>query len=118
MNPDVTTLGELHSVIRLEFDKRQDMSMIEPCWEAVCTFLLFSTGHFNIANFHVGLWDLKDKKIGTNGFQSTIYCQINNDKVENIKFSYPAYYRFQADFLGDKAGCLFKLLHDKMQNQF
>jgi hypothetical protein len=107
-----TSLGELHSVIRLEFDERQDVSMIETSWQAVCTFLTFCVGQFNVTDLYIRLWDIKDK-IGIRGFQSTIYCQINGDKVEGIQFSFPAYYRFQADFLGDKAGCLFKLLNNK-----
>jgi hypothetical protein len=106
------SLGELHSVIRLEFDERQDVSMIETSWQAVCTFLTFCMGQFNVTDLHIGLWDTKDK-IGIRGFQSTIYCQINGDKVEGIQFSFPAYYRFQADFLGDKTGGLFKLLNNK-----
>jgi hypothetical protein len=69
-------------------------------------------GQFNVTDLHIGLWDTKDK-IGIRGFQSTIYCQINGDKVEGIQFSFPAYYRFQADFLGDKTGGLFKLLNNK-----
>ncbi|MDR1689503.1 MAG: hypothetical protein LBS21_12965 [Clostridiales bacterium] len=110
---ETRSLGELHSVIRLEFDNRQDMSMIEPSWQAVCTFLAFCMGQFNVTDLNIGLWDSKDKKIGTKGFLSNIYGKINNDKGENIQFRYPAYCRFQADFLGEKVGCLFKLLSNK-----
>ena len=105
-------LGELHSVIRLEFDERQDVSMIETSWQAVCTYLSFCVGQFNVTDLHIVLWDTKDK-IGIRGFQSTIYCQINGDKAEGIQFSFPANYRFQVDFLGDKTGGLFKLLNNK-----
>lgn len=33
--------------------------------------------------------------------------------MEGIQFLYPAYYRFQANYLGDKTGCLFKRLNGK-----
>lgn len=107
-----TDLGELHSVVRLEFDERQSMSMIEACWQAVCTLLTFCVGQFNVADVRVGLRDEK-KKIGKAGLESSIQCKINNDKVEGIEHQYPAFYRFKVDYLGDKLGSLFKLLNDK-----
>lgn len=109
---NITDLGELHSLIRLEFDERQNLSMVETCWQAVCTLLTFCVGQFNVTDVRVGLWDEK-RKIRIAGFESLIHCKINNDKVEGIEYQYPAFYRFQADYFGDKLGSLFKLLNYK-----
>lgn len=106
---NLTDLGELHSVIRLEFDERQELSMIETTWQAVCTLLAFCAGQLNVSDVSVGLWDEK-QKIGTAGFESLIFCRINNDKVDGIEFQYPAFYRFQIDDFGNKLSALFKLL--------
>jgi hypothetical protein len=80
LSVDTIDLGELHSVIRLEFDERQNLSMIETCWQAVCALLSFCVGQFNVTDVRVGLWD-ENKKIGIAGFESLIHCKINNDKV-------------------------------------
>jgi hypothetical protein len=109
---DNIDLGKMHSVIRLEFEERQDLLMIEPCWQAVCTLLSFCVGQYNVADLRVGLWDEK-RKVNIAGFESPIYCRINNDKVKSVEVQHPAYYRFQADYLGDKMGRLFKVLNDK-----
>lgn len=108
---DNADLGNMHSVIRLEFEERQDLSMIEVCRQAVCTLLSFCVGQFNVTDLQVGLWDIK-RKVSIAGFESPIHCRINSDKVESVEFLYPAYYRFQANYLGDKMGCLFKVLND------
>lgn len=108
---DNSSLGTLHSVIRLAFPDRQDVSMIEPCWQAVCTFLLFCTGQFNITNLQIGLWD-KAKSPDTLDFFGNITCKINCDSVEDIASVYPAYYRFTISSLGEKVGELFRILND------
>jgi len=110
LSVDNTDLGELHSVIRLEFDERQNISMIETCWQAVCTLLTFCVGQFNVTDIRVGLWD-ENKRIGIAGLKSLIHCKINNYKVEGVEYRYPAYYRFQLNYFEDKLGCLFKLLN-------
>lgn len=107
-----TDLGELHSVIRLEFYERQNLSMIETCWQAVCTLLTFCVGQFNVTDVRVGLWDA-NKKIGIAGVESLIKCKINNDKVKGLEYRHPMYYRYQIDYFGDKLGSLFKLLNYK-----
>jgi hypothetical protein len=112
LSVDTIDLGELHSVIRLEFDERQNLSMIETCWQAVCALLSFCVGQFNVTDVRVGLWD-ENKKIGIAGFESLIHCKINNDKVEGVEYRYPPYYRFQLEYFGDKLGSLFKLLNCK-----
>lgn len=110
LSVEATDLGELYSVIRLEFDERQSLSMIETCWQAVCTLLTFCVGQFNVTDVRVGLWDEK-RKTGIAGFDSQISCKINNDKVEGIEYRYPAFYRFQANYFGEKLGSLFKLMN-------
>lgn len=112
LSADTTNLGDLCSVVRLEFNERQDLSMIETCWQAVCTLLAFCVGQYNVTDVRVGLWDEKEK-IGIAGFESLIHCKINNDKVEGVEYRYPAFYRFQADYFGEKLGSLFKLLNYK-----
>jgi hypothetical protein len=115
ISADITDLGELHSVVRLEFNERQDLSMLETCWQAVCTLLTFCVGQYNVTDVRVGLWDVK-KKLGITGFESPIHCKINSDKVEGVDYRYPALYHFQADYFGDKLGSLFKLLNHKGTN--
>lgn len=109
---DTIDLGKLYSVLRLEFDERQSVSMIEPCWQAVCTLLAFCVGQYNITDTNVGLWD-KKQPIGIASFESQIACTINTDKVEGVEIKYPAFYRFQIDYLGEKLGNLFELLNCK-----
>lgn len=112
LEPDNTALGDLRSIMRLEFDERQDVIMIETCWYAVCTFLSFCVGQFNITDMRIGLWD-EEKRVGGFGFEGGIECHINNDRVENVHFSYPAYRRFQISSLGNRTGRLFELLNSK-----
>ncbi len=107
-----TGLGSLHSIIRLEFNDRQDITFIETCWQSICTFLSFCVGQFNITDLQIGLWD-EAGKIGGYGAPGIIDCHINNDRVENVLFRYPAYNVFQIDTLNDKVGNLFELLNDK-----
>jgi hypothetical protein len=109
---DNTDLGELRSVIRLEFEERQDLSMIETSWQAVCTLLTFCVGQLNVTNLRVGLWDEK-RKIGIAGFENLIRCRINSVKVESVEFSYPGWYRIHLDYLGEKVAALFELLNDR-----
>lgn len=106
-----TSLGTIRSTIRLAFSERQDLSMIEPCWQAICTFLSFCVGQYNVTNLDIGLWD-EEKNPGMLNFFGNIACAINDDKGEDIRIVYPAYYRFQINSLGEKIGLLFHLLND------
>lgn len=104
-----TSLGSIHSIIRLAFPERQDLSMIEPCWQAVCTFLSFCIGQQNVTNLDIGLWD-EEKNPGMLNCFGNITCEINNDKGDDIESIYPAYFRFQIGSLGEKVGSLFQIL--------
>ena len=110
LSVDTTDLGKSYSVVRLEFNERQSLSMIKICWQAVCTLLAFCVGQYNITDTNIGLWD-KNQSIGIAGFRSQIDCAINTEKVEGVKFQYPAFYRFQINYLGEKLGKLFELLN-------
>ncbi len=112
IDKDTNSLGTIYSIVRLEFDDRQDISMIEPCWQAVCTFLAFCTGQFNVTNLSIGLWDAK-KGPGKLDLFGNIDCIINCDEVEDIRSIYPSYYRLPISILGEKVGTLFHLLSDK-----
>lgn len=112
VEPDETSLGMLRTILRLEFETPQEVSLIEKCWESVCCFLAFCTGHFNITDLHISLWD-EEKPIGKYGAPGVIDCQINNAKVENIKYTGRPYNRLQISWLDDKVGCLFELLCSK-----
>lgn len=106
---DETSLGTLRSILRLEFEEPQDVSLIEECWQSACYFLTFCTGHFNVSDFRISLWDEK-KPIGTYGAPGVIDCQINSTTVENIKYTGQPYNRFQVSWLNDKVGRLFELI--------
>ena len=108
---ECASLGTIHSIIRLEFSERQDLSMIEPCWQAVCTFLSFCVGQNNVTNLNIALWD-EERAPGMADFFGNIACSINCDQLEDIRALYPAYYRFQINSLGEKVGSLFQLLND------
>ena len=108
---ETNSLGAIHSIIRLIFPERQDLSMIEHCWEAVCAFLAFCVGQLNVTTLSVGLWDQKNPdKLDLFG---NIDCIINSDKVDDIQSIYPTTYRFPVSILGEKVGQLFQLLNDK-----
>lgn len=109
VEPNETSLGALRSILRLEFEDSQDVSLIEECWLSVCYFLTFCTGHFNVSDLDISLWDEK-RPIGTYGAPGVIACQINNAKVENIKYTGQPYNRFQVSWLNDKVGHLFELI--------
>lgn len=108
---ECASLGTIRSIIRLEFSERQNLSMIEPCWQAVCTFLSFCVGQNNVTNLNIGLWD-EERTPGMADYFGNIACSINCDQVEDIRTLYPAYYRFQINSLGEKVGSLFQLLND------
>lgn len=112
LSPDTTSLGKLRTILRLEFEKRQEVSFIEPCWQAVCTFLAFCLGQFNVTDFDIALSDTT-QKISTYGGSGNIDCVINDDIIEGIKFCYPRYNIFSILSLGDKTGDLFELLNDR-----
>lgn len=107
-----TEFGKLHSVLRLEFNERQDLSMIENCWQGVCTLLAFCLGRYNVTDINIGLWDTKGK-IGTTNFESLIHCKMNNDKIEGGEYKYLNHYHFQVEYLGEKIGSLFHLLNNE-----
>lgn len=106
---DTTSLGKLQSILRIEFETPQSISLIEECWQATCYFLSFCTGHFNVTDLEVSLWD-KETSIGIYGAPGTVKCQINSEKVENIEFQGIPYNRFQVDWLGERVGQLFELI--------
>lgn len=83
-------------------------SLIEECWQATCYFLSFCTGHFNVTDLKVSLWDNKTPKIY--GAPGIVRCQVNSEKIENIKFQEVPYSRFQIDWLGTRVGQLFELI--------
>lgn len=103
-----TSLGKLRSILRIEFDRPQSISLIEECWQATCYFLSFCTGHFNVTDLKVSLWDNKTPKIY--GAPGIVRCQVNSEKIENIKFQEVPYSRFQIDWLGTRVGQLFELI--------
>lgn len=105
---DTTSLGKLRSILRIEFDRPQSISLIEECWQATCYFLSFCTGHFNVTDLKVSLWDNKTPKIY--GAPGIVRCQVNSEKIENIKFQEVPYSRFQIDWLGTRVGQLFELI--------
>lgn len=105
---DTTSLGKLRSILRIEFDRPQSISLIEECWQATCYFLSFCTGHFNVTALKVSLWDNKTPKIY--GAPGIVRCQVNSEKIENIKFQEVPYSRFQIDWLGTRVGQLFELI--------
>jgi len=109
---ETNDLGRIHSVVRLEFSERKDISLIVDCWKAISTLLTFCVGQNNVTNYNIGLWDEK-KAIGKIGLFGQISCVINHDKIEDIEFHYPAYYRFLIDSFGEKTGELFRALLDK-----
>lgn len=84
------------------------ISLIEECWQATCYFLSFCTGHFNVTDLKVSLWDNKTPKIY--GAPGIVRCQVNSEKIENIKFQEVPYSRFQIDWLGTRVGQLFELI--------
>lgn len=53
---DTTSLGKLQSILRIEFETPQSISLIGECWQAACYFLSFCTGHFNVTDLQVSLW--------------------------------------------------------------
>lgn len=110
LSMDTTNLGKLYSVIRLEFSERQDIAMMETCWQAVCTLLTFCLGAQNITDTHVGLWD-EAQLVGTAPSNAPITCKINTEKIEGVQYQHPSNYRFQVDYFGEKLGILFKLLN-------
>lgn len=86
----------------------ESFSLIEECWQATCYFLSFCTGHFNVTDLKVSLWDNKTPKIY--GAPGIVRCQVNSEKIENIKFQEVPYSRFQIDWLGTRVGQLFELI--------
>lgn len=104
-----TSLGKLRSILRLEFQEFQDVSLIETCWQTVCYFLTFCTGQFNITNLSVYLWD-KEAEIGIFGKPGIIDCQINCERAESVEFKGNPHNRFQIAYLGEKVGNLFELI--------
>lgn len=106
---DTTSLGKLQSILRIEFETPQSISLIGECWQAACYFLSFCTGHFNVTDLQVSLWD-KKTPIEIYGAPGTVKCQINSEKVENIEFQGIPYNRFQVDWLGERIGQLFELI--------
>lgn len=102
---DVTTIAAAAAA----FDKKKlYVSLIEECWQATCYFLSFCTGHFNVTDLKVSLWDNKTPKIY--GAPGIVRCQVNSEKIENIKFQEVPYSRFQIDWLGTRVGQLFELI--------
>ena len=83
-------------------------SLIEECWQATCYFLSFCTGHLNVTDLKISLWDNKTPKIY--GAPGIVRCQVNSEKIENIKFQEVPYNRFQIDWLGTRVGQLFELI--------
>lgn len=65
-------------------------------------------GHFNVTDLKVSLWDNKTPKIY--GAPGIVRCQVNSEKIENIKFQEVPYSRFQIDWLGTRVGQLFELI--------
>lgn len=105
---DTTSLGKLRSILRIEFERSQSISLIEECWQATCYFLSFCTGHLNVTDLKISLWDNKTPKIY--GAPGIVRCQVNSEKIENIKFQEVPYNRFQIDWLGTRVGQLFELI--------
>lgn len=109
---DSTELGTLHSILRLEFDQRQSISAIEDCRQIVCYFLAFCTGHLNVSNLQISLWDT-GKRVGIFNWPGMIDCRVNSEEDDNIQFCGTPYNRLQIDWLGDKTGQLFELIGDE-----
>ena len=109
---DRNNVARFYSVLRIEFKNKQNIDMIEKCWQSVCHFLSFCTGCLNVTDMQIGLWNT-DKQIGIQPWHSSIDCKINVKKVDSVQFEEHPYFRFLVEHLGLKTGQLFGLLNDE-----
>lgn len=114
---ETISLGTVHAIVRIGFSERQSLSMIEPCWQAICTFLSFCLGRHNVTNLQIGLWD-EEVSLKMDGFFGDIDCVINTDKEDDIRLIYPTFRRFQVNYFGEKTGSLFQLINDHDRKPF
>ena len=90
------------SILEISFDKLQDTSMGETCYQAVCNFLAFCIGKLNIFDLQITLCN------STSCNNANLYINSNTEGIQlSVSTTKPF---FQISDLGKKAGDLFKTI--------